>query len=711
MSDFLNKAVGQMSRAELTRLISQVITRQVPPIPANLLALADADRPVTYPATAANGDVLTYDAAKGVVVAAPVTTGTTTSDGAPPGSSPTPTVNGGLGYLAVKWTPVANNDLVTYEVHLSTGGSGFAPGAGTKVGETPGASFFIRKDAAGVDLSYATDYWVKLIAKDRDSAAAAGSAGGPEQLDPAGTADILVGAIVAGHFEAIMALTSSLIAGSPTAERVEVGYGTDGAGAFDGFIGLRCFLSDGTTQSFYVDAQTGNVYVKGRLDFGDGSRLDDDMFDMFKQVTTGFSNAAILQSATHSPAGVSSVSLNTLPSPSTPGNAIIYVATMIDKDGTAPTPSTPAGFTLMTSETAQSTWGAVSFILYVWAKNDVTAPTTSASFNWNDSGYHCSMLLEVNGLVDVVGGSGKDKTITNEGGPTGAASSGTTATLSQAEEFALGFLACEFQDPDGTPTGGFTRHKKISVNDSGHVLGLGTYYQQVAATTALTLTDDVAGAGDPGYWIGAMVTFKRNASPADPPKPVADTVRHYVKTVDGEPRPYVITPAGPTAGLIHSVLVPAGVVLPFAGGIAPNGYLLCDGSSLLRSDYPALFAVLSTTYGSVDGTHFNLPDMRGRVPVALDNLGGSDAGRLASANTRGTTGGEDAHTLTVAELPVHNHDLAASGNWQVLSNTTTGGLANRVTTGGGPESTKNAGSGSTHENMPPFITMAYIIKY
>lgn len=71
-----------------------------------------------------------------------------------------------------------------------------------------------------------------------------------------------------------------------------------------------------------------------------------------------------------------------------------------------------------------------------------------------------------------------------------------------------------------------------------------------------------------------------------------------------------------------------GVVLPYAGSSSPSGWLLCYGQSLLRSDYPELFANIGTTYGSVDGTHFNLPDLRGRVPACKDDMGGSAAGRL-----------------------------------------------------------------------------------
>lgn len=75
-------------------------------------------------------------------------------------------------------------------------------------------------------------------------------------------------------------------------------------------------------------------------------------------------------------------------------------------------------------------------------------------------------------------------------------------------------------------------------------------------------------------------------------------------------------------------LAPTGVVLPFAGSAAPSGWLLCAGQSLLRADYADLFAAIGTVYGAVDGTHFNVPDMRGRVAGGKDDMGGSAANVL-----------------------------------------------------------------------------------
>ena len=63
---------------------------------------------------------------------------------------------------------------------------------------------------------------------------------------------------------------------------------------------------------------------------------------------------------------------------------------------------------------------------------------------------------------------------------------------------------------------------------------------------------------------------------------------------------------------------PAGIVMPFAGSTAPQGYLLCDGSAVSRTDYADLFTAIGTVYGAGDGAStFNLPDLSGRVVLGV----------------------------------------------------------------------------------------------
>lgn len=159
---------------------------------------------------------------------------------------------------------------------------------------------------------------------------------------------------------------------------------------------------------------------------------------------------------------------------------------------------------------------------------------------------------------------------------------------------------------------------------------------------------------------------------------------------------------------------PPGVILPYGGSSAPSGYLLCQGQAVSRSTYAALFAVLGTTYGAGDGSStFNLPDMRGRVPVGLD------VGQ-AEFNALGNAGGAKTHTLTEAEMPSHTHYIDGPLG-AVLSGTSrepvmngSDGAGYMPWFGGGwgaaPARVHASGSSQPHNNLQPYITLNYIIK-
>lgn len=106
----------------------------------------------------------------------------------------------------------------------------------------------------------------------------------------------------------------------------------------------------------------------------------------------------------------------------------------------------------------------------------------------------------------------------------------------------------------------------------------------------------------------------------------------------------------------QSTAQPSGSMMMYAGAAAPTGWLLCDGSAVDRTTYAALYAALggaSSPWGEGDGsTTFNLPDMRGRVPLGVGTATGA---RGATAHALGAIGGEETHQLSVAEMPSHNH--------------------------------------------------------
>ncbi len=127
-----------------------------------------------------------------------------------------------------------------------------------------------------------------------------------------------------------------------------------------------------------------------------------------------------------------------------------------------------------------------------------------------------------------------------------------------------------------------------------------------------------------------------------------------------------------------------GVVLPYAGNTAPAGWLLCDGSSIERASQPKLFAAIGVLYGSVDGTHFNLPDLRGRIPAGVDNMGGVAANRLQVTVSLTTTAGSTtatcsaldaaklAENMTIQSPNCHGVISIVSGTTVTLENAATG---------------------------------------
>jgi len=138
----------------------------------------------------------------------------------------------------------------------------------------------------------------------------------------------------------------------------------------------------------------------------------------------------------------------------------------------------------------------------------------------------------------------------------------------------------------------------------------------------------------------------------------------------------------------------------------PTGWLPCDGRAVSRATYWRLFSVTGTTYGVGDGsTTFNLPDLRGRALVALDNLGGTAANRiLAVGSSLGAAGGAESHQLSATEMPAHTHPLqqtlVASG-----INVTVSSQA-----GGTAGATGFTGGGQFHNNLQPFMFVNYLIK-
>ena len=144
---------------------------------------------------------------------------------------------------------------------------------------------------------------------------------------------------------------------------------------------------------------------------------------------------------------------------------------------------------------------------------------------------------------------------------------------------------------------------------------------------------------------------------------------------------------------------PIGSIFIYASNTIPSKWLLCNGQEINREEYSNLFNIIGTIYGEGDGeTTFNLPNLKGRVPIGkYDNDYDFDV--------LGKTGGEKEHTLTINEMPNHNHKIGVDNNTFGA-----GSYPNNRALEGTGLTTSSTGGGQAHNNLQPYIVLNYIIK-
>lgn len=286
----------------------------------------------------------------------------------------------------------------------------------------------------------------------------------------------------------------------------------------------------------------------------------------------------------------------------------------------------------------------------------------------------------------------------------GAASSGTIADLADT----LVDTAIPSSGPDTRPAdGAILRYAKVTAVGSGGNLN--------------RVQTDATGV--------AWVTYDMAYSP---------TVGDLVYLLTQGPVAHV----GGKLGGTQPTAPPVGMIAPYAGATAPQGWLLANGQAVSRTTYSQLFTVCGTTFGAGDGsTTFNVPNLTDRMPTGSGSL-----------YARGETGGAETRTLTTANLPSHTHSIdhdhssdphdhygaghthtVSPGGTQAVTQGTTGGTVNAAdttgsTTGsaGGPGAGKGSaspanvnpmtgnsgstGSGTAFNNMPPYLGLTYILR-
>jgi len=172
---------------------------------------------------------------------------------------------------------------------------------------------------------------------------------------------------------------------------------------------------------------------------------------------------------------------------------------------------------------------------------------------------------------------------------------------------------------------------------------------------------------------------------------------------------------------LSSLLKPVGdiTMYPSATNI-PTGHKLCNGATLLRADYPALFAVIGTAFGSTSDTNFKLPNISGRVAIGYNentlNIPANVVdGKELNYAVVGNTGGKPDVTLTASQSgsPKHTHPVTSDlggTSANIVQVGTRSNQSNNSSTAFRTLESDAINASDAHENRPPYIVLAYIIK-
>jgi microcystin-dependent protein len=154
-----------------------------------------------------------------------------------------------------------------------------------------------------------------------------------------------------------------------------------------------------------------------------------------------------------------------------------------------------------------------------------------------------------------------------------------------------------------------------------------------------------------------------------------------------------------------------GEIRMFASNFAPAGWMFCEGQTLPITENETLFQLIGTTYGGDGQSTFQLPDLRGRIPI-----------HQGDGFTLAETGGAEEIQLTPSQIPTHTHPLLCSADLGTTSDpqgallATAGGVAtlpygsDNPTTGLHPATISSVGGSQPHTNFQPYLCVNFIIS-
>jgi len=156
-----------------------------------------------------------------------------------------------------------------------------------------------------------------------------------------------------------------------------------------------------------------------------------------------------------------------------------------------------------------------------------------------------------------------------------------------------------------------------------------------------------------------------------------------------------------------------GEIRLFGGTFAPVGWAFCDGATLAIAEFETLFALIGTTYGGDGQSTFNLPDLRGRLPIHQGTGGGTPF-------AIGAPGGVESVTLGLPQLPTHNHAFVGTTNQAGTTNAPTNIVGQNpgssvyvedvAVVGLAPQSLLADGGSQPHDNFQPYLCVSFIVS-
>lgn len=232
------------------------------------------------------------------------------------------------------------------------------------------------------------------------------------------------------------------------------------------------------------------------------------------------------------------------------------------------------------------------------------------------------------------------------------AGAGVKASIEQPGH---GFVAGDVLRHDGT------LWVKAQADSSCNSEALGIVETQTSDTFTIVFAGQISTAGMAGLAVG-RVYFLSTSSPGaltDSAPTATGTIKKAMLVTTTTQFGIVVNYLGSTNGLQANSIVelnevtPVGSIMPWSGKEevdVPSGWLLCDGDQFSSSDYPELASLLGSSFGTIDGVLFRLPDFRGKGPVGVNTTTSA-----YSTRTVGDVGGEEKHFLSEPEMASHTH--------------------------------------------------------